>query len=292
MPAKLDRCVKHVMQKGHSESSAWAICRKSLGLTKLSEWKEVSGFEEYEVHPRLGIRRKGRDKILKGRTWIGYPKVTLMRDGKKHEVRVHRLVAEHFIPNPEGKPIVNHKDSNRSNFAVDNLEWVDNSGNQIHRWTTERNGMKKRRYEREYGLQKTSYEAIPIAGQNQPSRITAGHAVGGALGAFGGYKFAKGLSGSTPKGLLYGAGAGAIGALVGNHYQKRFKREGFGMFKSASDVNYSRQHLLEELKFRLRHAMLGAGGVVSGYGIGRAVSRKKSGGYLGGMMGGMIGASM
>ncbi len=118
------------------------------------DWVEVSGFPEYEVHPHEGIRRKGRNSPLKGRTWLGYPKVTLMRDGKKHERRVHKLVAEHFLPNKGRKPIVNHMDSNRSNHSVDNLEWVDNSENQLHRWKTQKKGLKKMKYKKEYGLSK------------------------------------------------------------------------------------------------------------------------------------------
>ncbi len=123
-----------------------------------NEWTEVSSFPEYEIHPTNGIRRKGNSKSLKGRNWIGYPKVTLMRDGKKHEKRIHKLVGEHFVPNPKGLPIVNHKDSVRSNHDAKNLEWVDNSGNQLHRWKTQKEGLKKMKYEKEYGLAKVAKE--------------------------------------------------------------------------------------------------------------------------------------
>lgn len=115
-----------------------------------SEWQVVRGFKNYEIHPQNGIRSKISGKSLKGRNWMGYPKVTLMNNGKKHEKRIHKLVAEHFIPNPDKHPIVNHKDSNRTNHTKDNLEWTDNSGNQLHRWKTQKEGLKKTKYEAEY----------------------------------------------------------------------------------------------------------------------------------------------
>jgi len=53
-------------------------------------------------------------------------------DGTTKRCRVHRLVAQAFIPNPENKPYVNHKDGNRANNCVANLEWVTASENAIH----------------------------------------------------------------------------------------------------------------------------------------------------------------
>lgn len=116
-----------------------------------TEWVEVNEFPLYEIHPDKGIRRKGKESPLKGRNWIGYPKVTLMRDGKKHEKRIHKLIGEHFIDNPDNLPIVNHKNSNRSDFRKHNLEWVSNSGNQLHRWKTQKAGLAKKKYVKEYG---------------------------------------------------------------------------------------------------------------------------------------------
>ena len=55
-----------------------------------------------------------------------------VRIGRKN-VYVHRLIAETFIPNPENKPQVNHKDGNRANNSVDNLEWVTAKENAEHR---------------------------------------------------------------------------------------------------------------------------------------------------------------
>lgn len=58
----------------------------------------------------------------------GYLRVSI---GKKL-MFIHRLVAEKYIPNPENKPQVNHKDGNKLNNCVDNLEWVTNQENRNH----------------------------------------------------------------------------------------------------------------------------------------------------------------
>lgn len=53
----------------------------------------------------------------------GYPRITVKVNGKRKNVSIHRLVAETFIPNPNNYPIINHKDENKQNNNVDNLEW-------------------------------------------------------------------------------------------------------------------------------------------------------------------------
>ena len=63
----------------------------------------------------------------------GYPRITIEDDdGNKLTRFVHRLVAITFIPNPDNKPQVNHKDGNKLNPSADNLEWVTNSENSAH----------------------------------------------------------------------------------------------------------------------------------------------------------------
>lgn len=54
----------------------------------------------------------------------GYLRVDLCKDGQKKKYYVHRLVGEAYIPNPEGKPQINHKDENKSHNYIANLEWV------------------------------------------------------------------------------------------------------------------------------------------------------------------------
>ena len=72
----------------------------------------------------LNYNRTGKPKLLKpGKDKHGYLFVILYKDGKKKKFFVHRLVAEAFIPNPDNLPCVNHKDENKTNNSVENLEY-------------------------------------------------------------------------------------------------------------------------------------------------------------------------
>ena len=95
-------------------------------------WKKIKGFENYEIsnEGRLKSLHFGKEIFRKSKpTKQGYIRFALGKKGKQFIFLAHRLVAEAFIKNPEKKPCVNHKDENKSNNNVSNLEWVTHSEN-------------------------------------------------------------------------------------------------------------------------------------------------------------------
>lgn len=96
--------------------------------------KDLKGFEEYYSITEDGrIFSKRSQRFLKASLKEnGYVYIELNIEGDVYYKRVHRLVAETYIPNPDNKLMVNHKDGNKSNNHFTNLEWVSGSENNIH----------------------------------------------------------------------------------------------------------------------------------------------------------------
>lgn len=103
----------------------------------METWKDVIGYEGlYQVSDlgnvkSLNYKGKGYEQnlVTMVRKRDGYIEVGLCKDGKNQKKKVHRLVAEAFLPNPNGFPQVNHKDENKANNSADNLEWCTNQYN-------------------------------------------------------------------------------------------------------------------------------------------------------------------
>lgn len=116
-------------------------------------WKSF-GYEGYEISNFGRVKSykydKENGKIMKPyRDTKGYLQIDLSLDGRKRKNRVHlvvhRLVAQAFIPNPNNLPQVNHKDENKENNCVDNLEWCTNEYNAHYGTKIERVAQKHRK---------------------------------------------------------------------------------------------------------------------------------------------------
>lgn len=88
------------------------------------KWKKINGFTKYEVSSTGKVRNIYNKQLKAIRcTKTGYCITDLKENGKKKTAYIHRLVAEAFIENPKLLPCVNHKDENKTNNCVENLEW-------------------------------------------------------------------------------------------------------------------------------------------------------------------------
>ncbi len=91
-------------------------------------WKLTERFPNYQISSYGQVWNHTTCKYVKSRlNRGGYANIGLYTDGVRSRCSIHRLVAEAFIPNPHNLPIINHKNHNRSDNRVENLEWVNAS---------------------------------------------------------------------------------------------------------------------------------------------------------------------
>ena len=143
-------------------------------------WKKIEGYSRYSVNEVGDVRNDRTGRILRwgqDKRW-GYYNICLYDDsGKKRGRWIHRLVAEAFIPNPDNLPQVNHKDENKANNSVENLEWCTASYNSNYGTHNTKIGraLSKRVYQYEDGELVGWYDSTKLAGRFlgiSPSKIS------------------------------------------------------------------------------------------------------------------------
>lgn len=138
-------------------------------------WKQIEGYKPiYQVSNLGRIRSLAREtnsnggifhrkeKFLKySKSRIGYLLVFLYTEtGKRKTVSVHQIVAKAFIPNPENKPEIDHKDGDKTNNTIENLRWVTHKENCENPLTA----MKQKKYIQEKAKHKKSIAAYTLTG--------------------------------------------------------------------------------------------------------------------------------
>jgi len=142
------------------------------------QWKDIKNFEghyqvsdmgrikslEREIIKKDKKKSKVKETILKGsKDTKGYIQVELKKDGKRNIKMIHRLVAEAFLEKPKGKDQINHKDGNKENNKLDNLEWCTCQENIKHAWE---NKLNKARYGEEHPNHKLNKEQVQYIKKN------------------------------------------------------------------------------------------------------------------------------
>lgn len=87
------------------------------------EYRIIKDFPDYAISNLGNVRNLETSRILKPGIDKGYLRIGLYKNGEQKWFYIHRLVAEAFLPNPDNYPQVNHKDENKLNNCLENLEW-------------------------------------------------------------------------------------------------------------------------------------------------------------------------
>lgn len=110
----------------------WVDVKEYEGFYQVSNMGRVRSKDRTVLCSRLGTKNLKSRLLSCTIDAAGYARVTLQDQGRNKVWKVHRLVAEHFIPKIEGKDVINHKDNVKHNNHVDNLEWCTAQENTQH----------------------------------------------------------------------------------------------------------------------------------------------------------------
>lgn len=147
------------------------------------EWRDIAGYEGLYMVSNLGrvkslnYNRTGQEGILKARNdSYGYLQAHLYKDGKDKGCAIHRLVAKAFLPNPENYNEINHKDENKENNCVQNLEWCSRKYNVNYGTRNKRSAEKHinhpRRSKPVIAINKVSGLILEYTSVSEASRVT------------------------------------------------------------------------------------------------------------------------
>ena len=147
----------------------WKDKKNYEGLYMVSNWGRAKSLDTYRKD-RNGSVKFYKGKILKLKTnKDGYLQIGLWKNGKRKYFLVHRLVAEAFISNTDNLPCVNHKDENKQNNVVSNLEWCSAQYNNTYGTRIERVALKKKKPVLQYtldGVFVKEWDSIRECGRN------------------------------------------------------------------------------------------------------------------------------
>jgi len=103
-------------------------------LQNQENWASINNYLNYQISTHGRVRNANSGKIMKSYTRDdGYQTIPLCENGIRKNHRIHRLVAEAFIPNPNNYPCIDHIDRSRVNNNYNNLRWVTNAMNSKNR---------------------------------------------------------------------------------------------------------------------------------------------------------------
>ena len=169
----------------------WRDVRDYEGLYKVSNLGRVKSLERYVKNNICGFLYSKEHILKQSKIPSGYKKVNLSKDGIIVKQYVHRIVAQAFLPNPDNLPEVNHKDENKENNCVDNLEWCSHSYNMCYGSRSEKYSVKVRQFAKDNTLI-GEYSSLTEA--SKATNISCGNissCIKGRLKTAGGYIWEK-----------------------------------------------------------------------------------------------------